>query len=177
MSHIMKLEVAKQLIEDGVEHTFEKQVWADLGAGSGTFTNALSAFIGNDSIIYAVDTSATDLKKIKTKPSVALKLINSDFLHDDWIIESFTGVMLANSIHFVTDKVSLLQRVKQNLLPGGRVIVVEYEMDAGNAWVPYPIGFSKLSEISKACGFNTIKKLNEVPSVYDNRIIYSAVIT
>lgn len=173
----MKPEVAKQLIEEGVEHTNTKQVWADLGAGNGLFTNALSMLLSNDSIIYAIDSNATDLSMINIMPHITLKKIQGDFVHDDWTTEPLTGVLLANALHFVKEKESFLKRIKEKLTLGGRLVIVEYEMEHANNWVPYPIEFNRLRDVVNRAGFSTIiKKLKEVPSVYENRMIYSAVI-
>jgi len=172
----MKLEVAKNLIEDGIDQTNQKQIWADLGAGDGLFTYALSTLIGDDSIIYSIDTDLSSLNKIKIRKPVTLKKICADFEKENWSPEPVSGVLMANALHYVKDKERLLKNIADKLLPGGRVIIVEYEMEYSNQWVPYPVGFGRLQEISRSTGFASIKKLNEVPSVYDSRVIYSAVI-
>jgi len=169
----MKSEVAKHLIEDGVDHTHVKQVWADLGAGTGLFTTALSVLLNDDSIIYAIDTNANDLSIINVRPTVTLKKIQCDFVDDDWNTESLNGILIANALHFVKEKQEFLKRVNEKLTTNGRIVIVEYEMDQANSWVPYPVGFKKMSELLSMAGFSTIQRLKEVPSVYDNRMIYS----
>ncbi|HEU5292569.1 MAG TPA: class I SAM-dependent methyltransferase [Cyclobacteriaceae bacterium] len=171
----MKSEIAMQLIEDGVERTYTKQVWADLGAGNGVFTHALSTLLHDGSILYAVDTNAARMESIRVWQQIQLKRIQADFVRDDWKTDLLDGVLMANSLHFVKDKESFLKKLKSKLTPGGKLLVIEYEMEKGNTWVPYPVGFKKLSGIVKEAGFSSLKKLKEVPSVYDNRMIYSAV--
>ena len=172
----MKPEVAKQLIEEGVERTPSKQIWADLGAGNGVFTHALSTLLPDGSTLYAVDMNYGRMESIRVWQQVVLKKIQADFIGDAWKTEPLTGVLMANSLHFVKEKESFLRKLKQKLIPEGKLLVIEYEMEKGNTWVPYPVGFKKLSEIVKQAGFSSIKKLKEVPSVYDNRMMYSVVI-
>ena len=172
----MKPEIARQLIEEGVERNHHAQRWADLGAGNGVFTHALSILLHDGSTIYAVDTHAARMESIRVWQQVVLKKIRADFVRDTWETEPLHGVLMANALHFVKDKESFLKQLKARLVPEGRLILVEYEMERGNTWVPYPVGFNTLSELIHRSGFNTIKKLQEVPSVYDNRMLYSVVV-
>jgi trans-aconitate methyltransferase len=169
----MKPEVAKQLIEDGVERTNEKQIWADLGAGNGVFTHALSTLLHDGSVLYAVDLNASRMDSIRVWQQIVLKKIHADFIGDGWNTDPLHGILMANALHFVKDKVSFLKKLKERLLPDGRLLIVEYEMERGNSWVPYPIPFSELSEALNRAGFLSITKLKEIPSVYDNRMMYS----
>src|SRR5919197_1039767 len=100
----MKIADAASLIAAAVpRHT---GVWADLGAGDGTFTRALGRLLGPGSRIYAVDrdraalasleragldgitvtTVAADLTRLATLPGVAACTLD--------------GVLLANTLHF-----------------------------------------------------------------------------
>ncbi len=170
----MKFDVALQLIEEGVERTHTKQIWADLGAGNGLFTHALSTFLPDGSTLYAIDMNANRMESIRVWQQIELKKIQADFVGDAWKAEPLNGVLMANSLHFVKEKESFLRKMKVKLSTGGKLLVIEYEMEKGNTWVPYPVGFKKLSEIVKDAGFSSLKKLKEAPSVYDHRMIYSA---
>ena len=170
----MKPEAAKLLIEEGVNRTNTKQIWADLGAGNGVFTHALSTLLHDGSILYAIDMNAARMESIRVWQQITLKKIQADFVGDAWKTEPLHGILMANSLHFVKEKQPFLRRLKGKLNPEGKLLVIEYEMEKGNTWVPYPIGFKKLAEIVKEAGFSSLKKLREVPSVYDNRMIYSA---
>ena len=171
----MKAEAVLQLIEEGVERSNSKQIWADLGAGNGVFTHALSTLLPDGSTLYAVDMNAQRMESIRVWQQITLKKIHADFVGDAWRTEPLNGVLMANSLHFVKDKESFLQKLKRKLTPDGKLLIIEYEMEKGNTWVPYPVGFKKLSEIVQRAGYSSLKKLKEVPSVYDNRMIYSAV--
>ena len=64
------------------------------------------------------------------------------------------GIVAANSIHYIRDQVSLLRRWKTLLKPGGRIIVVEYDTDRGNTWVPYPLSLGALDKLARSAGFS-----------------------
>ena len=48
------------------------------------------------------------------------------------------GIVMANSLHFTADKGPVLEQVRSYLVPGGRLIVVEYNASQGNRWAYYP---------------------------------------
>lgn len=172
----MEVEVAQHLIQEGVESSSEKQTWADLGAGNGLFTRALSMLLPKGSTIYAVDSNRSSMNTIRVHPEIVLQKIHTDFVRENWSKDVHDGILMANALHFVKDKALFLKKLKEKLSPEGRLVIVEYEMEQGNAWVPYPIGFHKLLELARQSGFASVKKLKEVPSVYGNRMIYSAAV-
>ncbi len=124
------------LIKDGVGERGGR--WADLGAGEGNFTRALSDLLGPEAHITAVDKDAGALRaiggNIETRVADFTKPLD---LHD------LDGIVMANSLHFVRDKQPVLEAVQQMLRPGGRLIVVEYGADRGNPWVPHPFPASR----------------------------------
>jgi hypothetical protein len=80
---------------------------------------------------------------------------------------------VANSLHFVDDKNSLLGLVRGYLKHGGRLLVVEYDSDRGDDWVPYPLSFERWRELASDAGFVETRRLATVPSRFLGRI-YSA---
>lgn len=172
----MELAVAIGLIEKGVDKTPAPQVWADLGAGKGMFSRALATLLHEGSTVYAVDKSSASLAAIELhSPSVTLKKIQQDFIQE-LPPEPLTGILMANALHFVENKIAFIKKIRKKVGSTGRVIIVEYDLQVANAWVPYPIHFAALEKLARDAGFTTISRMGEVPSLYSRANIYSAVL-
>lgn len=173
----MELSVALGLIEQGVDKTFAPQVWADLGAGKGLFTRALTSLLPEESTVYALDKVASALAEIgSASPGVTLKKIQTDFVREEIAPELLDGILMANAFHFVENKIAFIKKVRKKLKPSGRMIIVEYDLHAANAWVPYPVHFSALEKLAKDTGFISTIKLGETASLYNRANIYSALL-
>ena len=59
------------------------------------------------------------------------------------------------------------------LRPGGRLLLVEYDTDHGNRWVPYPLSYDTWEFLAARAGFTATRLLAVHPSRYFHRI-YSA---
>jgi trans-aconitate methyltransferase len=172
----MELSTAIRLVKEGISVSNEIQTWADLGAGTGLFTQALATCLKPGSTVYAIDKDVSALAKLETKSlPVIIKKVNHDFASQALDIELLDGIMMANALHFVNDKVSFMEQLKKELKPSGKIILVEYDMNKANPWVPYPINFIDLQKLAHKVGLN-ITKLEEQPSIYNNAMIYSAML-
>jgi len=153
------------------------QIWADLGCGEGTFTLALAHLLHKGSLIYAIDKNKTALNKIPDHYEyVFIEKIVSDFAAEKLAFVNADGILMANSLHFIKDKVSFIKAAKEYLKPDHRFLIVEYDMDISNPWVPYPVSFSSLQKLFTSLGYTQITKLHTKPSVYRKENIYSAII-
>ncbi len=79
---------------------------------------------------------------------------------------SLDGILLANSLHFVREKGRLLQELRRLLEHGGRVLIVEYDTDRGNHWVPYPFSFAAWEVMAREAGFQKTELLGKHPSSF-----------
>lgn len=144
------------------------QTWADLGAGSGAFTLALAELLGPRGVIYAVDRDRRALRELQDGvrrrfPAVALHPVADDFTRP-LALPQLDGVVLANSLHFVRDKPPVLALVRERLVAGGRLVLVEYGSDRGNPWVPFPLSYASWERLAAEAGFSGTRQLASVPS-------------
>jgi ubiquinone/menaquinone biosynthesis C-methylase UbiE len=154
-------------------------IWADLGAGSGAFTLALRELLGPDATIYAVDKDGRALKELEQthrarfKTTDRLILLPNDFSRP-LDIPTLDGVVMANSLHFFKDREKVLRHVHSFLKPNGKLLIVEYNTDSGNPWVPYPLSFETFEALASRSGFSKPRLLGGHPSRF-LREIYSAI--
>jgi SAM-dependent methyltransferase len=151
--------------------------WADLGSGSGAFTLALADLLGPGGRIYSIDREPAALRQqeasMRTRfPEVAVEYLTADFTRP-LELPRLDGVVMANSLHFNRDKLPIVQRIRDLLRPGGRLILIEYDTDHGNPWVPYPLSYQAWETLAREAGFAEVSLLVTRPSRFLGRI-YSA---
>jgi len=165
-----------RLLRDGIPGP--GGVWADLGSGWGAFTLALADLLGPAARIYSVDRDARSLREQEQSmrarfPDRAVSYLAADFARP-LDLPPLDGVVMANALHFQRDKRPVLALVRGYLKPGGRLILVEYNADRGNPWVPHPLSYPTWEAVARAAGFAETRLLATVPSRF-LREIYSAV--
>lgn len=146
--------------------------WADLGAGTGAFTLALAELVGSTGEVIAVDRDRGALRELErsVRPGGAtVRTMSADFTKPIEL-PTLDGLVMANSLHFVKDKHPVLALVRAMLKPSGRFLLVEYDADRGNAWVPHPMSFETWRAFADANGFSGTRKLASVPSRFLGRI-------
>jgi len=146
--------------------------WADLGCGSGLFTKALATVLAPGSSIFAIDTNP-GLTNQETKDKVKIITKKNDFVKDQLSIPLLDGILMANSLHYVQDQPGFIRKISKLLKDTGCFVIIEYDTDMANRWVPYPLSFSTLVSLFKNEGFTKHRLINRVPSVYQAAGIYS----
>lgn len=154
-------------------------VWADFGSGTGAFTLALAELIGPESAIYSLDKDGgalqTQARSMRDRfPGVITQYLRLDFTRPV-DIPPLDGAVMANALHFVApaQKPAVVRLIKGYLKPGGRLLLVEYNVDAGNLWVPYPLSYKTWEALAPQAGFSQTRLLARTPSRFLKEI-YSA---
>jgi ubiquinone/menaquinone biosynthesis C-methylase UbiE len=168
------------LLKGGVRSPGDTATWADIGAGEGAFTLALADLIGPEGRIVAVDRDAGALRanaEVVTArfPAVELTTLVADFTAP-LVLPPIDGLVAANSLHFVPRdrQVAVIRSLAAHLRPGAPFIVVEYDADRGNPWVPHPFTATTFARLAAEAGLVDTTPLARVPSRFLGGI-YSAV--
>jgi ubiquinone/menaquinone biosynthesis C-methylase UbiE len=145
--------------------------WADLGAGTGAFTLALREVLGTQAEIFAVDKDRNALDELGRRHHERFGGVGRLHLHKADFrgaleLPPLDGVLMANSLHFVRDKMPMLERVRDLLQPRGTLLLVEYNVDKGNPWVPHPLSFRTFGELAIRAGFETPRLVGRHPSSF-----------
>lgn len=149
-------------------------IWADFGSGSGAFTLALADLLGPGGVIYSIDKDARALRQQEQAlrarfPQVAVHILHQDYTHP-LSLPPLDGALMANALHFQQDKESILRAILGLLRPGGRFILVEYNSDRGNPWVPHPLSFPTWQALAGKVGFASTRMLASRPSRFLDEI-------
>jgi len=162
------------LIEGAIPH-LEKSDWIDLGCGAGTFTYALAGLLAQGSRIYAVDKLQQHLNSGKN--GVVIEFTKADFEKQDLHFSNIEGIIMANTLHYIKDQPALISKIKPWLKEGGKLILIEYDTNDSNPWVPYPITFEKATPMLQAAGFSSVTKIGEMNSSIRKENIFSCMAT
>jgi ubiquinone/menaquinone biosynthesis C-methylase UbiE len=155
-------------------------VWADLGAGTGNFTWALRELLGTQGTIYAVDRDRKASERQRAAlaqaavPGATILPVQADFTRP-LDLPPLDGVLMANALHFVRDQPAALAIVVGYLRPGGRLLLVEYDVDAALAWVPFPVPFDRFQTLAAQAGLAVPTRVGTRRSPSTGVVMYAGV--
>ena len=162
---------AVELAQGGV--TRRGGVWADLGAGSGTFTRALAELLGPEGLVYAVDRRPA-LAEATPLTGAEVRSLQADFTLP-LELKPLDGILMANSLHFVRQQEKVLRQVVSDLAPGGTFLLIEYDLQRPTPWIPFPIPPMRFKALARQVGLSEPLELKRRPSRYGPRELYAAV--
>ncbi|MFL5778128.1 MAG: class I SAM-dependent methyltransferase [Chloroflexota bacterium] len=144
--------------------------WADIGAGTGAFTLALADLLGPGGRILAVDRDSRALRQNREAvqarfPEIEVETVVGDFARE-LDLPVLDGIVAANSLHFLPSptQVQAVNALAGHLRPDGRFLVVEYDTDRGNPWVPHPFSYESWEQTAARAGLEWTELLGRVPS-------------
>src|SRR5688572_7297280 len=99
----MEHKLAVDFIRDGVDRSLTR--WADLGAGSGTFTLALADVLGDDHSIVAFESDPRVMQSIPAAfHKVKIRKVVADLGSYGFGSSAFEGLIIASALHFIDTK-------------------------------------------------------------------------
>ncbi|MBI4672557.1 MAG: class I SAM-dependent methyltransferase [Chloroflexi bacterium] len=142
--------------------------WADFGSGSGAFTLALRELVGADAEIYSIDKDGSALREQERAfyqrfADSRVQFICADFTRP-LPLSPLDGIVMASALHFFKDKETVLRHAREFLKPQGDLLLVEYNVDSGNLWVPHPLSFDTFRALAPRAGFAEPRLLATAPS-------------
>jgi SAM-dependent methyltransferase len=159
--------------------------WTDLGAGSGTFTEALAHLLPAESTIVAVERDPNAVERLTSlaarlpRGTAAVTVARGDVEHIDRVAElsgtPWDGALFGNVLHFLPDPARVMAAAKERLSPAGRIVVIEYDRASRSRWVPYPLSVETLRALARDVRLGAPEIVNSKPSRYRG-VLYCAVI-
>jgi SAM-dependent methyltransferase len=179
----MNQQHAIDLLTPAIPNDVEAPIWADLGAGEGTFTRALARLLGRGEI-YAVEREDGPLRALTalarrldgTTSTARVHVVRGDFTEELMVPEA-NGFLLANALHYVPteEQPAALARLAVRLRRGGRIVLIEYHRRSANPWVPYPISRDALVALARDAGLEPPQVVSTAPSLFGPEL-YAAVL-
>jgi ubiquinone/menaquinone biosynthesis C-methylase UbiE len=167
------------LLRPAIPITAPTATWADIGAGEGAFTLALADVLGPGATVIAVDRDERALVRANAALTSSFPRTRHSHLVGDFRaalgLPELEGLICANSLHFVPreEQVAVISALAGHIKPGGMFVVVEYDADSGNPWVPYPFSARSWPRLAEAAGLLEPRVMGHVPSRFLGAI-YSA---
>jgi ubiquinone/menaquinone biosynthesis C-methylase UbiE len=155
--------------------------WADLGSGHGAFTLALADLLGPAGEIWSIDRDSRALAEQRAGmerrfPAARVTYHVADFRRLPQL-PPLDGIVMANSLHFERDQAAVLAALVPLLVPGGRFLLVEYDADAGNTFVPFPISLRRWRTLATAAGLTEVREIGRRPSRFLGSIYAAAAVS
>jgi ubiquinone/menaquinone biosynthesis C-methylase UbiE len=168
MDHATALHLIEEVLPS------DPEIWADLGAGTGLFTEVLRDHLPAGSAVHALDKSPHMLWRLAQRPEVPIHIHDEDFTRE-MDLPLCDGLLMANALHYVSDPALILQQILNYLKPSGLLIMIEYEVSQPvGPYIPYPLPLMHFTEVAKQVGLTQPEVMATVPSRFGHEHIYAA---
>jgi ubiquinone/menaquinone biosynthesis C-methylase UbiE len=112
---------------------------ADLGCGSGYFTLKLSAAVGSRGHVIAEDVRRLPLVFLRARTILKgrhnVTLVHGQPTDARLPVDGVRAVLILNTYHELSDRRAILAQVRQALVSGGRLVVVDRQPNPANVGV------------------------------------------
>jgi hypothetical protein len=120
-----------------------------------------------------------DASAIRAMPSaigrVTIRIHVGDFTVPPWPFTSLDGVLLANSLHYIPEPVGFVRHAAASM-GHPRFVVVEYDTDNSNRWIPYPLSRKSLTRVFNEVGLTSPRLLGTRRSALRRGLLYAVAI-
>lgn len=125
---------------------------ADLGSGGGYFTFRLAQAVGESGRVYAVDVDEDMIdyltEQARKRGASNVTVVRGEFADPKLPDGEIDLLFTCNTYHHIADRVAYFQRVLVDLVPNGRVAIVE--LDGRGGWFARTFGhFTPADEIAR----------------------------
>jgi ubiquinone/menaquinone biosynthesis C-methylase UbiE len=148
------------------------QTVADIGAGSGLFEVPLAKAVSPGGKVYAVDIDEGFFPQIKKKADEAhvtnVQTVLGKYTDPNLPVKNVDMVFFHDVLHHIQDRAGYLKAVTGYLKPGGRVVVIDYEMGQGphKATPDLEVSREQLGAWAKGAGLKQAEDVKMFPDRY-----------
>ena len=147
-------------------------VVADLGAGTGYMSRRLSAAVGRDGTVFAVDPEPNMVSRLRERAeqegSDNLVPVLASLANPRLPARSCDLVLVLDTFHHIDDRVTYFRALRRVLRPGGRVAIVDWKKE------PLPVGPPPEHKLPReqvmqemvAAGYRLVKEPDVLPYQY-----------
>jgi arsenite methyltransferase len=153
-------------------HLKPGQTVADIGAGSGLFEVPLAKAVSPGGKVYAVDIDEGFFPQIKKKADEAhltnVQTVLGKYSDPNLPVRNVDMVFFHDVLHHIQDRAGYLKAVTGYLKPGGRVVVIDYEMGQGphKAAPDLEVSREQLGAWAKDAGLKPAEDVKMFPDRY-----------
>jgi arsenite methyltransferase len=140
---------------------------ADLGAGSGYFTQRFVEAVSETGKVYVIDIEPGALKYVEERLVHMHRPFNAEFIlarpdNPKIPVEAVDLIFICNTYHHLEDRITYFRNIKSSLKPGGRIAIIDFYHDERSGDLGFPkrhlIAREKVVEEMTGAGYRLAKE-------------------
>jgi arsenite methyltransferase len=148
---------------------------ADLGAGSGYFTQRFVQAVTETGKVYVIDVEPEALKHVKDRLIRTRRPFDAEFIlaspeNPNLPAESVDLIFICNTYHHLDDPPAYFRRLRSSLRPGGRIAIIDFYHDERSGELSFPrrhlVALEKVVQDITGAGYRMSKEHLFLPKQY-----------